>query len=221
MEELQRECGHAAYGEAADGRMHPARHRGELPEASAEAEQPVSERNRDDGREQAEPGIPDERGCISELVCVVNVKDRVFAEDTVFDDGGQCGGDDDAGEHGLVEVADQLFERKGDGGDGRVEGRGDAGRHADRGQAAAVFGAETGGAGQHAADAGANLHGWALQAERGAGADLDCAKNEFADGLAHGDVAVAQRVGHFDLGNAAACRGGGEVGEAETGKQAA
>ena len=96
---------------------------------------------------------------------MVDVKDRVFAEDAVLHNSGQRGGDDDAGEHGLVEVADQFFKRESDGGDGRVEGRGNAGCHADRGQAAAVLGAEAGGASQHAADACANLHSGTLKAK--------------------------------------------------------
>ena len=100
------------------------------------------------------------------------MKDRVGAEYGVLDDGSQGGGDDDAGEHGLVEVADQFFKREGNGGDGSVEGGGNAGGHADGGHATAVLGAEPGSAGQHAADAGADLNGRSLKAQRGAGADL-------------------------------------------------
>jgi hypothetical protein len=48
------------------------------------------------------------------------------------------GGHNHAGEHGLVQVADQFFQGEGDGGNGRVEGRGDARRHA-HGSHAAVF----------------------------------------------------------------------------------
>jgi hypothetical protein len=100
------------------------------------------------------------------------VKDRVVAEDGVLDHGSEGRGHNDAGEHGLVQVADQLFKREGDGGDGRIEGGGDARRHADRGHAPAVLGAEPGSAGQHAADAGADLHRGPFKAQRSAGADL-------------------------------------------------
>jgi hypothetical protein len=48
----------------------------------------------------------------------------------VFDNCGERCGDNDAGEHGLVEVADQFLEGEGDGGNWRVKGSGDACRHA-------------------------------------------------------------------------------------------
>jgi len=70
---------------------------------------------------------------------VVNVKDRVFAEDTVFDDGGQCGA--------TMTPESMVWSRspissssvKVMAAMGAVEGRGDAGRHADRGQAMRQF----------------------------------------------------------------------------------
>ena len=61
-----------------------------------------------------------------------HVEDRVLAEHAALDDGGERRGDDDAGEHGLIELADDLLDRERDGGDRRVERRGDAGRGADR-----------------------------------------------------------------------------------------
>ena len=47
-------------------------------------------------------------------------KDRMLAEDTAFDSGGDGGGDDDTREHGLIEIADYLLDSKGDGRDRRV-----------------------------------------------------------------------------------------------------
>ena len=58
------------------------------------------------------------------------MKDGIVAEDSVFDHGSQRGSHNDSGEHGLVEAADQFLKREGDGGNGRIEGRGDAGGHA-------------------------------------------------------------------------------------------
>jgi len=50
---------------------------------------------------------------------------------------------------------------------------------------------------------------------------LDGAEDEFPDGFADGDVAVAERIGYLDLWNAAARRGRREVGEAEAGEETA
>ena len=69
---------------------------------------------------------------------------------------------DDAGKHGLIEIADQLFKRKGDGGDRSIEGCSDAGSHADRGHAPAILRAEASGARHQAADASADLDSRAL-----------------------------------------------------------
>jgi len=76
----------------------------------------------------------------------------------VFDNSRQRGSDDYAGEHGLIEVADQLLQGKGDGSNGRVKGSGDARRHAHGSHPAGILGAESSQAGQHAADSCAHLH---------------------------------------------------------------
>ena len=107
----------------------------------------------------------------------------------MFDHGRQRRGDNHAGEHGLVEVADQFLKREGNGRNGRVKGSGNARRHAHGGHAAGVLGAEPGQPGQHAADARANLHRRPFKAERSARADLDGAQDKLADGLADGDHA--------------------------------
>ena len=122
-----------------------------------------------------------------ERVVALHVKDGVGAQNRVFDNGGQRGGDNDAGEHGLVEVADQFLKGEGDGGNGRVKGSGDARRHAHGSHAAGVLGAESGQAGQHAADARAHLHRRSFKAQRSAGADLEGAQDKLADGFADGD----------------------------------
>ena len=83
------------------------------------------------------------------------------------------------------------------------------------------MGADPGSAGQHAADAGADLHRGSFKAQRGSGSNLRSADDEFTDRLPHGDHAGSKGVGHFDLGNSAAGGGRGEVVEADSGEQAA
>ena len=201
--------------------MDPSRNRRQPFELGAQPKQRVSERHGDESRQQAEKSVPHKRRCVAERVSPLHVKDRVGAEDRVLDNGGERRGHDDAGEHGLIKVSDQFLKGEGDGGDGRVECCRDAGRHSHRGQAAAVFGAEPGDAGQRAADAGTDLHGRPLEAKRSAGADLHRAQDEFADRFPNGDVAVAQRISNLDLGNTAACRGRGEICEAKASEQSA
>ena len=93
------------------------------------------------------------------------MKDGVGTQNRVFDNGGQRGGHNDAGEHGLVEVADQFLKREGDRGNGRIKGSGDARCHTHGSQAAGVLGAKPGQAGQHAADTRTDLHGGSFQAQ--------------------------------------------------------
>ena len=129
VEERKRNDCHAACGCAANGRMHPARHAGEPPEPGTKAQQRIGEGDRDNGREQAQQRIPHQRRGVGERVVALHVKDRVGAQDRMFDNSRQRGGDNDAGEHGLVEVADQFLKSEGNSGDGRVKGSGDASRH--------------------------------------------------------------------------------------------
>ena len=68
-----------------------------------------------------------------------DVEDGVLAEHAALDDRGERGGDDDAGEDRLIEVADDLFDGERHGGDRRVERGGDAGRGADRKKAPAAL----------------------------------------------------------------------------------
>ena len=212
---------HAACGRAADGWLHPARHTGEPSEPRTEPQQRIGEGDRDNGRQQPQQRIPDQRGGLGQRVVALHVKDGVGAQNRVFDDSRQRGGDNHAGKHGLVEVADQFFKREGYGGNRRVKGRGDARRHAHGSHAAGVLGAEPGHARQHAADARAHLHRRSFKAQRSAGANLEGAQNKLADCLADRDQAVPQGVGHLHLRNAAACRCGSKVGKAHAGNQAA
>ena len=59
-----------------------------------------------------------------------HMKNGIGAEHAVFHDGGQSRGHNDTREHGLIEIADQLLQRKRDSGDRRVKGCRDARRHA-------------------------------------------------------------------------------------------
>ena len=126
----------------------------------------------------------------------------------MFDHRGQCGSHDHSREHGLIEVANQFLERKSNCGDGRVEGRRNACRHAHRRHSAPILRAEPGCPRQHAAHARADMYRGALDAQRCAGAELNHAEHKLADRLFERDEAEAPEVCNFDLGNAAAgCRG--------------
>ncbi len=87
------------------------------------------------------------------------------AQNAMFHHGCQRRGHNHAGEHRLVQAADQFFQREGDGGNGRVKGRGDARRHSHRGHAPAILGAEPGNAREKAAYPGADLHSRAFHAQ--------------------------------------------------------
>src|SRR5579863_1376942 len=149
------------------------------------------------------------------------MKDRIGSEDGVLNYGGKSGRDDDSRQHCLVEVADQLFQSEGDGGDGRIESCRDAGRHADRGHAAAILGAQTRRTSQQAADTGTDLYRRAFQAERGAGADLKCTKNKLGDRFPQRNETRPKAEGDLDLGNTGAGGGWSPVGESESHNQAA
>ena len=138
----------------------------------------------------------------------------------MFHNGRKCCRDDNAGKHGLVEVADQFFQCECDRGDGCVEGSGDAGCHANRGHAAAVLRAQPRRARHQAADAGADLHGRSFKAQRTAGADLECAEDKFADSFAQGDESGTKRKSDLHLGNAGAGGGWSPVGKSKANNQA-
>lgn len=60
----------------------------------------------------------------------------MLAQNAALDGSGDCSGHDHARKHGLVEVADDLFQSKGDGGNGSIERRGNAGCDAHRSHSA-------------------------------------------------------------------------------------
>ena len=63
----------------------------------------------------------------------------MLTEYAALDYGGESGSDNDARKHGLVEVADDLFQREGHSGDRRIEGGGNAGGDSNRSHTALVL----------------------------------------------------------------------------------
>ena len=221
MEEPQPQRSHGPCGCAANARLHPARHVFQALEPGAQHEQRIRKGDRDDGCQQAQDSVPNQGFGLSQRVKGIHMKHRVRSKDGMLNHGRESGGHNHAGEHGLVQIADQLLQGEGDGGDGRVEGCGNARRHAHGSHAPRVLGAEPRQARKDAADPRADLHGGPFQAQRGARADLQGAQNELANRLAHRNISGAEGIRHLDLGNPAARRRRSEVGEAHAGHDAA
>jgi hypothetical protein len=175
----------AARRRPADGGLNPLRNFCEPAEPGAQPKQRISERHGNKGRQQTQQGVPQQRRRLGQRVGLQprHLEYRVAAQKVMFHNGGEGGCHNHPRQHGLVQAADQLFEREGDRGNGCVEGRGNARRHAHRGHAPLVLGAETGHAREETAHPGADLHGRTLHPQGRSGAELQRAQDEFSDGF--------------------------------------
>src|ERR1700753_55407 len=129
----------------------------------------------------------------------------MLAENAALNGRRKSSGNDDAGEHRLIQIAHDLFDREGHSGNRRVKGRSDPGSSADRQQASQIVFRERGGPNQKARNPGANLNRRAFTSERSAGADLQCADEKLTDGrVKQGEFTAPDGVGYFGLWDAAA-----------------
>jgi len=89
--------------------VHPPGNGSEIFEPGSQAEERICEDNRNNGGENTEKGVGHERRRGAHRVDVRHLEARLLAENAALDGGSDGGGDDDAGEHGLVEIADDLL----------------------------------------------------------------------------------------------------------------
>ncbi len=137
----------------------------------------------------------------------------LFAHEAVGHQCGHHGGEQDAADEPAVEVADDLLEHEGDGGQRGVEGGGEAGGGTGGGGGTAMVDRLTGGGGEAGGDTAADLERGAFGPEAGTAADSDQAAEELqrAEAVAHQAEVLPE--GEFQARDTAAAGLGAETGE--------
>src|SRR5690348_16540190 len=135
----------------------------------------------------------------------------MFAENAAFDSGGDGGGDDDAGENGLIEIADDFLDSESHGRDRCVKGGGNSGGGTDRDEALEVLLRERECPTEKTRDARTDVHCRSLASKRSAASYLHHADQEFTQYIAKRQPPALDRVCDLDFRYAAASRAGDEV----------
>ena len=178
------------------------------------------------GKEDGSKSADETQDSVGQQLAVVaqgdggNSEQGLRAPEMAGDDDTGNGGEHDGAEDGGAPRANDFFNNKQNGGDGRVESSGQAGSRADRSEQAKAFAAEMQSTADQRSDAGADLQRWIFGSEGVAGTDGEGGGNEFSDHGANGNVAVVDVERGLGLIDAAAASLGEEVFDQEAEQQA-
>src|SRR5262249_6022474 len=135
-----------------------------------------------------------------------HLKQRMIAEEHPQNDPGSCRSQHNRAENGRMQVSRNLFKRKHNGGQWRVEGGGDRCSSTDGKQGFDTFRAEAELPAEDRSDPGAHLYGRAFAPERNSASERRRGAEEFSKNGANGDPAAPCEKRRFRLWNPASPR---------------